>query len=55
MITLVISGMILWVVAAILGLLFDADSRFIWTCIVGFSLGFVGIAVTKMKDRKGGV
>ena len=54
-IALVIAGMITWVVAAIIGLLFDADSKFIWTCIVGFLLGLVGIAITKMKDRKGGV
>ena len=55
MIALVIAGMITWVVAAIIGLLIDADSKFILTCMVGFLLGFVGIAITNMKDRKGGV
>ncbi len=55
MISLVIAGMIIWVVVGILGLLFDADNKFILTCIAGFFLGFIGIAITKMKDRKGGV
>lgn len=55
MITLVISGMIIWVIAAIFGLLLDASSKFIWTCVVGFMLGFVGIAITFLKDRAGGV
>jgi hypothetical protein len=52
---LVISGMVIWVVVGILGLLFNAESKFIWTCLIGFLLGFVGIAVTNLKDRKGGV
>lgn len=55
MISLVIAGMIIWVVAAIFGLAVGASSRFIWTCVVGFLLGFVGIAITFLKDRAGGV
>lgn len=52
MIALVIAGMMIWVVAAIIGLAVGADSKFIWTCIVGFLLGFVGIAITTLKARK---
>lgn len=52
---LVISGMVIWVVAGILGLLFNADSKFILTCITGFFLGFIGIAITMVKDRNGGI
>ena len=52
---LVIFGMVIWVVVGILGLLFNADSKFIWTCIIGFFLGFVGIAITRLKDRNGGI
>jgi len=55
MITLVIVGMIIWTVAAIFGLLLGASSKFIWTCVVGALLGFVGIAITFVKDRAGGV
>ena len=55
MISLVIAGMIIWVVAAILGLALGASTKFIWTCIVGFLLGFVGIAITYFKDRADGV
>jgi hypothetical protein len=52
MIALVIAGMMIWVVAAIIGLTGGADSKFIWTCIVGFLLGFVGISITTLKARK---
>ena len=52
MITLVVGGQIIWVVAAIIGLLVNADSKFIWTCITGVLLGFVGIALTIQRDKK---
>jgi uncharacterized membrane protein YdcZ (DUF606 family) len=52
MITLVVGGQIIWVVAAIIGLLVNADSKFIWTCITGALLGFVGIALTIQRDKK---
>jgi len=52
MITLVVTGQIIWVVAAIIGLLVNTDSKFIWTCITGVLLGFVGIALTIQRDKK---
>jgi len=52
MIPLVIAGMMIWVVAAIIGLAVGAEAKFIWTCLVGFLLGFVGIAITIIKSRK---
>lgn len=55
MISLVIAGMIIWLIAGVIGLLVGANSNFIWTCVVGFLLGFVGIGITKLKDRVGGV
>jgi uncharacterized oligopeptide transporter (OPT) family protein len=55
MIALIVAGIIIWVVVAIFGLLLGADSKFIWTCITGALLGFVGIFMTNLKARKGGV
>ena len=52
MVALIVTGMIIWVVAAIVGLLLNADSKFIWTCIVGTLLGPVGIIYTTRRDRK---
>jgi len=52
MITLVVTGQIIWVVAAIIGLLVNAENKFIWTCIAGALLGFVGIALTIQRDKK---
>ena len=51
MITLVVTGQIIWVVAAIIGLLVNAESKFIWTCITGALLGFVGIILTVKKAK----
>jgi uncharacterized membrane protein HdeD (DUF308 family) len=52
MITLIISGIITWIVAGIIGLLIDAESKFIWTCVVGALLGLVGIIYTVRRDRR---
>ncbi|MEY4455500.1 MAG: hypothetical protein RIQ45_1023 [Actinomycetota bacterium] len=55
MVTLIIAGIIAWIVAGIIGLLIDAESKFIWTCVVGAALGFVGIIYTVRRDRRSGL
>lgn len=55
MVALIIAGICAWVVAAIMGLLFNADGKFIWTCITGAALGFVGIVYTIRRDRRSGI
>ena len=55
MVGLVVAGIIIWIVVAIFGLLFGANSKFIWTCLTGALLGIVGIFITNLKARKGGV
>lgn len=52
MISLVIAGMVCWVLAAIIGLLVSADTKFLWTCVTGFLLGFVGIYLTGKMSRE---
>jgi len=55
MVALIIAGICAWVVAAIMGLLVNADGKFIWTCITGAALGFVGIGYTIRRDRRSGI
>jgi len=55
MITLVVVGQIIWVVAAIVGLLVNADSKFLWTCFIGAALGLVGIRYTIRRDHRSGL
>jgi len=55
MVALIIAGICAWVVAAIMGLLVNADAKFIWTCITGAALGFVRIGYTIRRDRRSGI
>jgi hypothetical protein len=55
MVALIIAGISAWIVAAIMGLLLNADSKFIWTCVTGAALGFVGIRYTIRRDRRSGL
>ncbi len=55
MVALIIAGICAWVVAAIMGLLLNADAKFIWTCITGAALGLVGIRYTIRRDRRSGI
>ena len=52
MVGLVVAGIIIWIVVAIFGLLLGANAKFIWTCVTGAMLGFVGIGYTIRRDRR---
>ena len=54
-VALIIAGICAWVVAAIIGLLVNADSKFLWTCFIGAALGLVGIRYTIRRDRRSGL
>jgi Protein of unknown function (DUF2530) len=55
MVALIIAGICAWVVAAIMGILLNAEAKFIWTCVTGAALGFVGIRYTIRRDRRSGL
>lgn len=55
MVALIIAGISTWIMAAIIGLLVSADGKFIWTCVTGAALGFVGIRYTVRRDRRSGL
>lgn len=52
---LIIIGICAWIVAAIIGLLLNADDRFFATCATGIALGLFGIRYSIRRDRRSGL
>lgn len=52
---LIIIGICAWIVAAIIGLLLDAEARFFGTCLTGIALGLFGIRYSIRRDRRSGL
>ncbi len=51
-VTLVSIGTICWVAAAVVALAIGAESKFIWTCLVGAALGVTGIRYSVRRNRR---
>jgi hypothetical protein len=51
-VAVILLGIFAWIVAAVMGLLMNADSKFIWTCLVGIALGLIGIRYSIRRDRR---
>ena len=54
-ITLVSIGTICWVAAGVIALAVGAESKIIWTCVVGAALGVTGIRYSVRRNRKSGI
>jgi len=54
-VTLIAIGTIAWLIAGMVALTLDADSKYIWTCVVGALLGFTGIRYSIRRDRRSGI
>jgi uncharacterized membrane protein HdeD (DUF308 family) len=54
-ITLVVIGTICWVIAGVIAVAANADSKIIWTCVMGAALGLVGIRYTIRRNRRSGI
>ena len=52
---LVAIGTIAWLIAGIVAITLDADSKYIWTCVVGAALGVTGIRYSIRRDRRSGI
>ena len=50
---MIVVGIIAWVVAAVVAIAVDADSKVIWTCVVGALLGLVGIRYSLRRAKRG--
>ena len=54
-VTLVAIGTSCWIAAGVVALAVGADSKIIWTCVVGALLGALGIRYSIRRNRKGAI
>ena len=54
-VTLVAIGTIGWLVAGVIAIAMNADSKSIWTCIFGAILGALGIRYSIRRARRSGI
>ena len=54
-VTLVSIGTICWVAAGVVALAAGAESKIIWTCVVGAALGVTGIRYSVRRNRKSAI
>lgn len=54
-VTLIAVGTIAWIGAGAVAVVIDAESKIIWTCVVGAVLGVIGIRYTIRRSRRSGI
>lgn len=54
-VTLVAIGTIAWLIAGMVAITLEAESKYIWTCVVGALLGVTGIRYSIRRDRRSGI
>lgn len=54
-VTLIAIGTIAWLIAGMVAITLDAESKYIWTCVVGALLGVTGIRYSIRRDRRSGI
>jgi uncharacterized membrane protein HdeD (DUF308 family) len=54
-VTLVSVGTICWIVAGVIALAIGAESKVIWTCVVGAALGVMGIRYSIRRNNRDGI
>ena len=54
-VTLIAIGTISWLIAGMYLAVTNAQSKYIWTCVVGALLGVAGIRYSIRRDRRSGI
>ncbi|MSO16528.1 MAG: DUF2530 domain-containing protein [Candidatus Planktophila sp.] len=54
-VTLIAVGTIAWFAAGAVAVVIGAESKIIWTCVVGAVLGVMGIRYTIRRSRRSGI
>ena len=52
---LVAIGTIAWLIAGMVAITLDYDSKYVWACVTGAVLGVVGIRYSIRRDRRSGI
>ncbi|MEK6648861.1 MAG: DUF2530 domain-containing protein [Actinomycetota bacterium] len=54
-VTLILTGVVLWLVVGVIALAVNAEAKIIWTCLSGATLGLLGIRYTIRRARRSGL
>ena len=54
-VTLIAAGTIIWIAAGVVAVVIGAESKIIWTCVVGALLGVTGIRYSIRRSRRSGI
>lgn len=54
-VVLITLGSIAWLAAGVVAIAMGAEAKFIWTCVVGASLGVIGIRYSIRRSRRSGI
>ena len=54
-VVLITVGTIGWMAAGVVALAMGAESKVIWVCVVGASLGLIGIRYSIRRNRRSGI
>ena len=52
---LVAIGTITWLIAGMVAITLDYDSKYVWTCVAGAALGAWGIRYSKRRAARSGI
>jgi hypothetical protein len=52
---LITLGSIAWMIAGAIAVVMDAQSKVIWSCVVGAALGAIGVRYTIRRSRSRGI
>jgi hypothetical protein len=52
---LITLGSISWMAAGVVAIAMDAQSKVIWSCVVGAALGAIGVRYTIRRSRSRGI
>ncbi|MEJ6760442.1 MAG: DUF2530 domain-containing protein [Candidatus Planktophila sp.] len=54
-VTLIAIGSICWLAAGVVAITMDAESKVIWSCVVGAVMGVLGIRYSIRRSRRSGI
>jgi hypothetical protein len=54
-VALIALGSVMWLAAGVVAIAIGAESKIIWTCVVGAALGAIGIRYSIRRARRGGI
>ncbi len=54
-VALIALGSVIWLAAGVVAIAIGAESKIIWTCVVGAALGAIGIRYSIRRARRSGL